>query len=48
LDCIEYTPTTTPQEKKAAIAKNALACFGPGKDKDGGRLNLEDLRRFFV
>lgn len=34
------------QEKKAAIAKNALACVG-GK-KEEGRLNLEDLRRFFV
>jgi hypothetical protein len=35
------------QEKKAAIAKNALACFG-GRDKDEGRLNLEELRRFFL
>lgn len=35
------------QEKKAAIAQNALACFG-NKDKNEGRLNLEELRRFFV
>ena len=37
---------THTQEKKAAIAKHALACVG-GK-KEEGRLNLEDLRRFFV
>lgn len=35
------------QEKKAKIAKNALASFGP-KDKEEGRLNLEELRRFFL
>jgi SNF2 family DNA or RNA helicase len=36
------------QEKKARVARNALACAGIG-DKDGkeGRLSLDDLRRFF-
>ena len=36
------------QEKKAQIAKNALACFGDDRRKNEGRLNLEELRRFFV
>lgn len=45
---LNQPPRTNPQqEKKAAIARNALACFG-GKDKDEGRLNLEELRRFFL
>lgn len=50
LKVTDNSPTTkrpNQQEKKAAIAKNALACFG-GKDKDEGRLNLEELRRFFL
>ena len=37
------------QEKKAAVARNALACGAGGGEKDGkeGRLSLEDLRKFF-